>query len=87
MPDLPGFGRSPKPKETLSIEELGTALNHFMDALGIEQAVVVGNSLGCAITAELIEEAPEKVSKAVMVGLAGRSAQPAPGQGAGPDGP
>ena len=71
MPDLPGFGRSPKPKETLSIEELGTALNHFMDALGIEQAVVVGNSLGCAITAELVAEAPEKVSKAVMVGLAG----------------
>ena len=31
----------------------------------------MGNSLGCAITAELIDEAPEKVSKAVMVGLAG----------------
>jgi pimeloyl-ACP methyl ester carboxylesterase len=71
VPDLPGFGRSPKPKQTLGIEDLGTALNHFMDALGIEQAVVVGNSLGCAITAELIDEAPEKVSKAVMVGLAG----------------
>jgi pimeloyl-ACP methyl ester carboxylesterase len=71
VPDLPGFGRSPKPKDTLSIEELGTSLNHFMDAVGVEQAVVVGNSLGCAITAELIAEAPEKVSKAVMVGLAG----------------
>ncbi len=71
LPDLPGFGRSPKPAATLSIEELGTALNHFMDAVGIERAVVVGNSLGCAITAELIAEAPEKVSKAVMVGIAG----------------
>jgi pimeloyl-ACP methyl ester carboxylesterase len=71
VPDLPGFGRSPKPKQTLSIDELATALSHFMDALGIEQAVVVGNSLGCAITAELIDAAPEKVSRAVMVGLAG----------------
>ncbi len=71
VPDLPGFGRSPKPAQPMSIEELGTALNHFMDAVGIEQAVVVGNSLGCAITAELIFEAPEKVSRAVMVGLAG----------------
>lgn len=71
VPDLPGFGRSPKPKQPLSIEELGTSLNHFMDALGIEQAVVVGNSLGCAITAELINEDPGKVSRAVMVGLAG----------------
>ena len=71
VPDLPGFGRSPKPKQTMGIEELGTALHHFMDAVGIENALVVGNSLGCAITAELIYGAPEKVSKAVMVGLAG----------------
>ncbi len=71
VPDLPGFGRSPKPAKQLSIEELGRALNHFMDALGIEQAVVVGNSLGCAIMTELIDEAPEKVSQGVMVGLAG----------------
>jgi pimeloyl-ACP methyl ester carboxylesterase len=40
-------------------------------AVGIERAIVVGNSLGCAITAELIAEAPEKVSKAVLVSLAG----------------
>jgi pimeloyl-ACP methyl ester carboxylesterase len=71
VPDLPGFGRSPKPVEQLSIEELGMSVNHFMDALGVEQAILVGNSLGCAIIAELIEKAPEKVSKAVMVGLAG----------------
>ena len=42
-----------------------------MDAVGIDEAVVVGNSLGCAITSELIAQAPQKVSKAVMVGLAG----------------
>ncbi len=71
VPDMPGFGRSPKPAKPLSIEELGLTLNHFMDAVGIERAVVVGNSLGCAITAELIDEAPEKVEKAIMVGLAG----------------
>ncbi len=71
VPDLPGFGRSPKPAQPLSIEELGTSLSHFMDAVGLDQAVVVGNSLGCAITAELVAQDPEKVSKAVMVGLAG----------------
>jgi pimeloyl-ACP methyl ester carboxylesterase len=71
VPDLPGFGRSPKPEQPLDIIELGTTLNHFMDAVGIERAVIVGNSLGCAITGELIAEAPEKVQCAVMVGLAG----------------
>ncbi len=71
VPDLPGFGQSPKPEVPLNIEELGTALHHFMDAVEIEQAIVVGNSLGCAITAELLAEAPEKVSKAILVSLAG----------------
>ena len=71
VPDLPGFGRSPKPARNLSIAELGTALNHFMDAVGIERAVLVGNSLGCAIISELVAEAPEKVQCAIMVGLAG----------------
>lgn len=71
VPDLPGFGRSPKPKIGLSIFELGQAVNSFMDALGIEQAVLVGNSLGCAIISEVIDESPQKVSMAVMVGLAG----------------
>ena len=71
VPDLPGFGRSPRPARNLTIAELGTALNHFMDALGIERAVLVGNSLGCAIISELVAEAPEKVQCAVMVGLAG----------------
>jgi pimeloyl-ACP methyl ester carboxylesterase len=71
VPDLPGFGRSPKPTETLSIVDLAAILRGFMTAVGIERATVVGNSLGCAITAELTAQAPEVVERAVMVGLAG----------------
>jgi pimeloyl-ACP methyl ester carboxylesterase len=71
IPDLPGFGRSPKPERAMGIEELAVSLGHFMDAVGIERAVLVGNSLGCAIISELVNGAPEKVSRAVMVGLAG----------------
>ena len=71
VPDLPGFGRSPKPERPMGIEELGAALAGFMDAVGIEGAVLVGNSLGCAIITELIATAPQKVSKAVLVSLAG----------------
>ncbi len=71
IPDLPGFGRSPKPARPLGIVELGTALNHFMDAVGIASATLIGNSLGCAITAELIARAPERVERTIMVGPAG----------------
>ncbi|MCU0299988.1 MAG: alpha/beta fold hydrolase [Candidatus Nanopelagicales bacterium] len=71
VPDLPGFGSSPRPVGSLGIPDLASALRGLMDALGIEQAVLVGNSLGCAIILELIDQAPERVSRAVMVGLAG----------------
>lgn len=71
VPDLPGFGRSPKPAQTLGIVELAAALRGFMGAVGIERATLVGNSLGCAIVAELITSAPELVERTVMVGLAG----------------
>jgi pimeloyl-ACP methyl ester carboxylesterase len=71
VPDLPGFGRSPKPPQALGIDQMGAALGLFMDAVGLASAVLVGNSLGCAVITELIYSAPEKVDRAVMVGLAG----------------
>ena len=71
VPDLPGFGRSPKPPNALGIDEMGQLLGQFMDAVGLTSAVLVGNSLGCAIITELIYSQPEKVDRAVMVGLAG----------------
>jgi pimeloyl-ACP methyl ester carboxylesterase len=79
VPDLPGFGRSPKPRQSLGIDDLGAVLSGFLDAVGVPRAVFVGNSLGCAITTELIYEAPAKVERAVMVGLAGgQQNQPLP---------
>jgi len=58
VPDLPGFGRSPRPARSLGIAELGAVLEGFFAAVGIERAAVVANSLGCAITTALIERAP-----------------------------
>jgi pimeloyl-ACP methyl ester carboxylesterase len=79
VPDLPGFGRSPRPARSLGIDDLGHVLEGFLDALGIESAIFVGNSLGCAITTELIYSAPDKVQRAIMVGLAGgKQNQPLP---------
>src|SRR3954470_954469 len=44
--DLPGFGYSEMPGEELSIEFYGRWICKLMDALDIESAVVVGNSMG-----------------------------------------
>lgn len=71
VPDLPGHGRSSTPPATLGIGDLAAVLDRFLDTLGVARATFVGNSMGCAITAELIARHPGRVERAVMVGLAG----------------
>lgn len=67
-PDMPGFGRSQHPREILGIPALAEALARRMDALGIGSAVLLGNSLGCQVIAELALRWPERVVAAVLTG-------------------
>jgi pimeloyl-ACP methyl ester carboxylesterase len=65
--DPPGFGRSrPKPPRALTVTELADALAEWMDALGLRSAVLVGNSLGCHVIAELAARHPERASRLVL---------------------
>ena len=52
-PDLPGFGRSDHPERPLDIVGLADALAGWMHAAGIASAVLIGNSLGCKIIADM----------------------------------
>src|SRR3712207_3371027 len=67
-PDLPGFGRSAKPPHVLTIAELADALAGWMDAVGIDRAALLGNSLGCQIIVDFALRHPERISRAVLVG-------------------
>ncbi len=67
-PDLPGFGRSEKPPRTLDIPGLARALDGWMAATGLTSAVLVGNSMGCQIIAELAVRNPARVERAVLQG-------------------
>jgi pimeloyl-ACP methyl ester carboxylesterase len=71
VPDLPGYGRSPRPPHTLTIPELSEALLGFLDALGIDRAVLVGNSMGCPVILDLAHHHPERVDRLVVVAPAG----------------
>lgn len=76
-PDLPGFGKSEKPRNILDIPQLALALCDWMDYFRLAQAVLVGNSMGCQIIAALANHTPERVARAVFNGptvdSAGRS--------------
>jgi pimeloyl-ACP methyl ester carboxylesterase len=73
--DLPGFGASPMPPERISIPEYGRLLAELMDALEIDPAVVVGNSMGGFIAAELAIQFAARVDKLVLVSAAGLSSE------------
>jgi pimeloyl-ACP methyl ester carboxylesterase len=67
-PDLPGFGRSGKPKHVLSIPQLADALGSWMDANQLSSAGLVANSLGCQVVVDLVVRRPELARALVLAG-------------------
>lgn len=69
--DLPGYGKSSKANAKVGMKAYADAVLALMDALKIEQAVLVGHSMGgqVAITAAL--QAPERVQQLILAAPAG----------------
>jgi pimeloyl-ACP methyl ester carboxylesterase len=73
--DLPGFGASGMPADTISISGYARILDALLGELGIDAACVVGNSMGGFIAAELAIAFPQRVERLVLVSAAGISSQ------------
>lgn len=67
-PDLPGFGRSQTPEAPLDVPGLAEALVAWMDAAGLRDAALVGNSMGCQTALEAAVRAPDRVRALVLEG-------------------
>ena len=74
-PDLPGFGGSEMPSGRISIQGFARVIDALCDRLEIESPVVVGNSMGGFIGAELALAFPTRVRKLVLISAAGISAE------------
>ena len=69
--DLPGFGYSEMPDARHLDRVLRRAgSSELLDALGIEAAAVVGNSMGGFVGAEMAIRSPERVQRLVVVSAA-----------------
>jgi len=78
MPDLPGFGRSGKPKGfSYSIADEAKAVVGFMDAIGLKQVDLGGHSMGGWIVQRIAFEHPDRVRKLMIFDSAGISDKPA----------
>jgi 4,5:9,10-diseco-3-hydroxy-5,9,17-trioxoandrosta-1(10),2-diene-4-oate hydrolase len=71
VPDLVGFGRSDKPTVSYSPYYFARFVNNFINALNIERASLVGQSLGGGIALLYTLQFPDKVDKLVLVDSAG----------------
>lgn len=69
--DLLGFGRSSKPMIEYHIEVFVEVMEQFLHSLGIEQAVLVGGSLGGWVAAAFALKFSKKVNKLILVDAAG----------------
>lgn len=66
--DLPGFGKSDKPSHVLNITELSDVLADWMQAIGLKQATLMGNSMGSQVIADFALRQPERISRAILLG-------------------
>jgi pimeloyl-ACP methyl ester carboxylesterase len=70
-PDLPGFGRSEKPRARYGVPYFTRFIERYMEGRGLRSAAVVGASLGGRIALELALENPRLVRKLVLVNALG----------------
>lgn len=66
---MPGFGGLPKPPKSVGVPEMAQALGRVLDLLGIEQAVLIGHSMGAQWVVELATQRPQLATHVVVVAV------------------
>jgi non-heme chloroperoxidase len=67
-PDERGHGDSDKPECCYTVDDFTADVDAFMDAVGIEEATLVGDSSGGMIAQRVALEYPHRVSRLVLMG-------------------
>jgi pimeloyl-ACP methyl ester carboxylesterase len=71
--DLPGFGTSEMPRERISIERYGRTVAELCERLELAPVVLVGNSMGGFVAAEVAIRRPDITERLMLVAAAGVS--------------
>jgi pimeloyl-ACP methyl ester carboxylesterase len=71
VPDLPGFGRADIPDASFTPVDYVQFFDDFLNALKIDRAVLIGQSLGGGVALQYTIRFPQKVDKLVLVDNAG----------------
>lgn len=73
--DWPGYGQSPlmRSVEQVNFDFLRETLNDFLDALGLQRVILLGNSLGGYVACDFARQAPLRVAQLILISPAGFS--------------
>lgn len=66
-PDLPGFGDTPAPAASYSMDGFADSIVAHLDRLGIDRAAVGGMSMGGYILLDLLERYPDRIAAACFI--------------------
>jgi pimeloyl-ACP methyl ester carboxylesterase len=67
--DLPGFGQSEKSKSFIyKLSNLGQLIIDFLDKLNIQNAILIGHSMGGQICMHAAKKAPDRIDKLILLG-------------------
>ena len=70
-PDLPGYGRTEKPRARYSIPYFARFVERYIEDRGLRSSAIVGASLGGRVALELALERPQLARKLVLVNTLG----------------
>jgi pimeloyl-ACP methyl ester carboxylesterase len=70
-PDLPGYGRTDKPRARYTVPYFARFVRRYMEERGLRSAALVGASLGGRVALEVALEEPRLVRKLVLVNTLG----------------
>jgi pimeloyl-ACP methyl ester carboxylesterase len=71
VPDLPGFGRSPRPDWAREPRDLAILVSRALERLSLRDAALVGLGFGGFVAAWVAVQSPARLASLVLVGAAG----------------
>lgn len=70
-PDLPGFGRSHRPSEPLTLDAYVEGLSELLDILDCPKPILIGNCIGSSIALKFALQKPEKATALALFNVCG----------------
>jgi pimeloyl-ACP methyl ester carboxylesterase len=65
--DLPGYGKTPKPRKPLMIKQLAAVLNAYVTMLHLDTVIIVGQSMGSQIVVEAVVTQTDLYKKVLVL--------------------